>query len=422
MKDIYQLLNGIEDEFVSLKDLNRVELTENEKKRISNYVLVRSQSTSSESEGVSGQSKRIRPMRRGVVIAVLVLCIFIGCISVGAAVFHYINGNTVEDYKEEPSEEVKVREGSEIDGVDIRITDISRVHNDVTFEVEFTFQGDTSERYRDMEQWAVKEGRSILGNEMFEASRVYFDNHCISTVDHMPDAFRGAMECDKNVVMDGQKMTMEIYVTMDSSIVDEDHQVVLHFEDLDMGSYIAEGVWECEYEIKANKYEEELVKVDLEEPLTVKTPDTSLTEELEIMQYAVTPNGLRLFGTMALSSNWECDSFYSYGLRVLVWDDLGNYYLMYPRTTGLISGDENNIYDTDVYQAEFTLYDDQVLIDTQEEKNLADVSYQNVWDPNASALTFAIEMETDFWDETGKEFYGTQTEVVSDQVTVKLKD
>ena len=79
-------------------------------------------------------------------------------------------------------------------------------------------------------------------------------------------------------------------------------------------------------------------------------------------------------------------------MRIVAWDDLGNYYLMYGRSK------DYNIDDSTIpYHQRFTIYDG-----------------------SNGSLTFAMEKKTDKWDAETKEFAGADYEFVSELYTVEL--
>ena len=98
-------------------------------------------------------------------------------------------------------------------------------------------------------------------------------------------------------------------------------------------------------------------------------------------------------------------------MRIVAWDDLGNYYLMYGRSK------DYNIDDSTIpYHQRFTIYDgSNGSLDGQENRD-----YKLVWDENASTVTFAMEKKTDKWDAETKEFVGADYEFVSEPYTVEL--
>ena len=98
-------------------------------------------------------------------------------------------------------------------------------------------------------------------------------------------------------------------------------------------------------------------------------------------------------------------------MRIVAWDDLGNYYLMYGRSK------DYNIDDSTIpYHKRFTIYDgSNGSLDGQENRD-----YKLVWDENASTVTFAMEKKTDKWDAETRKFVGADYEFVSEPYTVEL--
>lgn len=416
MKKIYHILNNVNDNRISPEDTCKIDLTEEEKKRILNFIHARESETHT-TEPVSVKNNRsFFPGRKAASAAVLAVCLAAAGISVGATSFHYINQNTATDYKETDLPENDSTQAEGIDGVDIEVTSISRVGNHLYFNFDFTFENDITAMQESLTQWYLVEGRNAIANDFFGATGINLDGCRI-----ISNTYDGAECYADNVVFDGQHMSFRIEICLNDELSAQNHQLDINFKNLDMGTYIAEGEWGFTYDIDGDKYEGDIVKVDLEEPLIATTPKTDMMNTLEIDQYAITPNGLHLYGTFSIWFDPEADNSVSNALRILVWDDLGNYYLMYPRTTGLISGDENDTYDKYVYSVECDLYDVSTLVDSQEEANLDDTHYEINWNPDAATLTFAVENVTSQWDETGKEFLGDRCELISDSVTVTLK-
>ena len=98
-------------------------------------------------------------------------------------------------------------------------------------------------------------------------------------------------------------------------------------------------------------------------------------------------------------------------MRIVAWDDLGNYYLMYGRSK------DYNIDDSTIpYHQRFTIYDgSNGSLDGQENRD-----YKLVWDENASTVTFAMEKKTDKWYAETRKFVGADYEFVSEPYTVEL--
>ena len=417
MKNIYELLNHIDpDHFEDEETDSR--LTEDEKRQILNYISKKDVSYREKRRSWSGFKK-----------TAVAVCLIIGIgmcgITVGAAV-NYINGDTKYDYHEtvnaggrigEESSQTKA-EGQSLEGVDIKVTEVSRVDKEIKFQCQFTFDGDISEMQKNMAVWYQEEGRNAYGNQFFEDTKIYVNDRLI-TRDTKDIAIFG-----ESVSFEGQTMNITLNVYFDNGI-EENPEIRIRFEDLNMDDRIIEGVWEYAYQAEDRDYEEELVIEELAEELVATNEYAGDGEELTIQGYAVTPNGLRLFGTR---SSWRneadmvaagdidrCISF-----RVLVWDDLGNYYLMYSRGKTLISEEEGDGYWSMKKTCEYTLYDDAFAAAQQSKADTAGTVYQSSWNPDATTLTFAIQKVVSKWDENGH-FQGDDCEVVTESVTVVLK-
>ena len=171
-----------------------------------------------------------------------------------------------------------------------------------------------------------------------------------------------------------------------------------------------EGSWKYTYEAKADAYEAELEWQD------ISIEAENQEEKITLNRYALTPNGPKIDATVeekkGTDSIYEEDGYTKLDfMRIVAWDDLGNYYLMYGRSK------DYNIDDSTIpYHQRFTIYDgSNGSLDGQENRD-----YKLVWDENASTVTFAMEKKTDKWDAETKEFVGADYEFVSEPYTVEL--
>lgn len=165
-----------------------------------------------------------------------------------------------------------------------------------------------------------------------------------------------------------------------------------------------------DYEAKADAYEAELEWQD------ISIEAENQEEKITLNRYALTPNGPKIDATVeekkGTDSIYEEDGYTKLDfMRIVAWDDLGNYYLMYGRSK------DYNIDDSTIpYHQRFTIYDgSNGSLDGQENRD-----YKLVWDENASTVTFAMEKKTDKWDAETKEFAGADYEFVSEPYTVEL--
>ena len=421
MKNIYDLLNQAEDNEDILSENERMEMTDIEKRRIYNRILL-----DSEEENRQEQAKKGRKAKKLLTAAACMAVICAVGFTAGAAVKEYLYKNTQSDYREKldstdseaaadnTADNVIVDTADNtaenaIDGVDIRMTEVRMQEDSLTFDCTFTFDGDISEMQKEMEQWAITEGRNAIGDQLFDNAEVYVDginvldddfNYVISQTE--------AFVFGQNVSFDGNKMHIGFLIYQLTE--GEDHTIQFCFNGLNMSDHTLEGSWKYTYEAKADAYEEELEWQD------ISIEAENQEEKITLNRYALTPNGPKIDATVeekkGSDSVYEEDGYTKLDyMRIVAWDDLGNYYLMYGRSK------DYNIDDSTIpYHQRFTIYDgSNGSLDGQENRD-----YKLVWDENASTVTFAMEKKTDKWDAETNEFAGADYEFVSEAYTVEL--
>ena len=409
MKNIYDLLNQAEDNEDILSENERMEMSDIEKRRIYNRILL-----DSEEKNRQKQAKKGRKAKKLLTAAACMAVICAVGFTAGAAVKEYLYKNTQSDYREKldsTDSEAAADNTAEnaIDGVDIRMTEVRMQEDSLTFDCTFTFDGDVSEMQKEMEQWAITEGRNAIGDQLFDNAEVYVDginvldddfNYVISQTE--------AFVIGQNVSFEENKMHIGFLIYQLTE--GEDHTVRFRFNGLNMGDHALEGSWEYTYEAKADAYEAELEWQD------ISIAAENQGEKITLNRYALTPNGPKIDATVeekkGTDSIYEEDGYTKLDfMRIVAWDDLGNYYLMYGRSK------DYNIDDSTIpYHQRFTIYDgSNGSLDGQENRD-----YKLVWDENASTVTFAMEKKTDKWDAETKEFAGADYEFVSEPYTVEL--
>ena len=466
MKNIYDLLNQAEDNEDILSENERLEMSDIEKRRVYNRILLSSEEEqkeqscdeqkksqdnektqqaegglhieSEEHENRQEQAKKGRKAKKLLTAAACMAVICAVGFTAGAAVKEYLYKNTQSDYREKldstdseaaadnTADNVIVdtadnTAGSEventanntaenaIDGVDIRMTEVRMQEDSLTFDCTFTFDGDISEMQKEMEQWAITEGRNAIGDQLFDNAEVYVDginvldddfNYVISQTE--------AFVIGQNVSFDENKMHIGFLIYQLTE--GEDHTIQFCFNGLNMSDHTLEGSWKYTYEAKADAYEAELEWQD------ISIEAENQEEKITLNRYALTPNGPKIDATVeekkGSDSVYEEDGYTKLDyMRIVAWDDLGNYYLMYGRSK------DYNIDDSTIpYHQRFTIYDgSNGSLDGQENRD-----YKLVWDENASTVTFAMEKKTDKWDAETKEFVGADYEFVSEPYTVDL--
>lgn len=442
MKNIYDLLNQAEDNEDILSENERMEMTDIEKRRIYNRILLDSEEEQEEqscdeqkkyqdnekaqqveggrnieSEDHKNRQEQAKKGRKAQKLLTAAACMAVICavgFTAGAAVKEYLYKNTQSDYREKldsTDSEAAVDNTAEnaIDGVDIRMTEVRMQEDSLTFDCTFTFDGDISEMQKEMEQWAITEGRNAIGDQLFDNAEVYVDginvldddfNYVISQTE--------AFVIGQNVSFEENKMHIGFLIYQLTE--GEDHTIQFCFNGLNMSDHTLEGSWKYTYEAKADAYEAELEWQD------ISIEAENQEEKITLNRYALTPNGPKIDATVeekkGIDSIYEEDGCTKLDfMRIVAWDDLGNYYLMYGRSK------DYNIDDSTIpYHQRFTIYDgSNGSLDGQENRD-----YKLVWDENASTVTFAMEKKTDKWDAETKEFAGADYEFVSEPYTVEL--
>lgn len=421
MKNIYDLLNQAEDNEDILSENERMEMSDIEKRRIYNRILL-----DSEEENRQEQAKKGRKAKKLLTAAACMAVICAVGFTAGAAVKEYLYKNTQSDYREKldstdseaaadnTADNVIVDTADNtaenaIDGVDIRMTEVRMQEDSLTFDCTFTFDGDISEMQKEMEQWAITEGRNAIGDQLFDNAEVYVDginvldddfNYVISQTD--------AFVIGQNVSFEENKMHIGFLIYQLTE--GEDHTIQFCFNGLNMSDHTLEGSWKYTYEAKADAYEAELEWQD------ISIAAENQGEKITLNRYALTPNGPKIDATVeekkGTDSIYEEDGYTKLDfMRIVAWDDLGNYYLMYGRSK------DYNIDDSTIpYHQRFTIYDgSNGSLDGQENRD-----YKLVWDENASTVTFAMEKKTDKWDAETRKFVGADYEFVSEPYTVEL--
>ena len=421
MKNIYDLLNQAEDNEDILSENERMEMTDIEKRRIYNRILL-----DSEEENRQEQAKKGRKAKKLLTAAACMAVICAVGFTAGAAVKEYLYKNTQSDYREKldstdseaaadnTADNVIVDTADNtaenaIDGVDIRMTEVRMQEDSLTFDCTFTFDGDISEMQKEMEQWAITEGRNAIGDQLFDNAEVYVDginvldedfNYVISQTE--------AFVIGQNVSFEENKMHIGFLIYQLTE--GEDHTIQFCFNGLNMSDHTLEGSWKYTYEAKADAYEAELEWQD------ISIAAENQGEKITLNRYALTPNGPKIDATVeekkGTDSIYEEDGYTKLDfMRIVAWDDLGNYYLMYGRSK------DYNIDDSTIpYHQRFTIYDgSNGSLDGQENRD-----YKLVWDENASTVTFAMEKKTDKWDAETRKFVGADYEFVSEPYTVEL--
>ena len=336
MKNIYDLLNQAEDNEDILSENERMEMSDIEKRRIYNRILLDSEEEQEEqscdeqkkyqdnekaqqveggrnieSEDHKNRQEQAKKGRKAKKLLTAAACMAVICavgFTAGAAVKEYLYKNTQSDYREKldstDSEAAADNTADNlivdtadntaenaIDGVDIRMTEVRMQEDSLTFDCTFTFDGDISEMQKEMEQWAITEGRNAIGDQLFDNAEVYVDginvldddfNYVISQTE--------AFVIGQNVSFEENKMHIGFLIYQLTE--GEDHTIQFCFNGLNMGDHALEGSWEYTYEAKADAYEAELEWQD------ISIAAENQGEKITLNRYALTPNGPKIDATV----------------------------------------------------------------------------------------------------------------------------
>lgn len=421
MKDIYEMFNDINEKEIWPNDLKREYLTEHEKKRIYKHILAADKKTYTK-----------KTSWRKIAVAALVVVLLAGVgIPVTAKVYSYINGNTKNNYKEtlnvviensetkvseteksymdETLQETESKDAISEEQVVIEVADVSRSENTYTFTVVFDFKGDITKMNEKTEKW-LTEGRSRVYAPVFSNSCIYIDdvNMLYAEWDVENNRWKDwfAWVVSEVAYFDDSKFVIEIDVYLRDEL-DKKHEITFVYKDLEMEDHVIEGEWTFNYTLDPSAYEEEqLTTMD-----TYLHGEADNGMEMTITEYAVTPNGLKMFGDYLEPSVYTFkETNENSNLRIIIQDDLGNYYLMYQKRYGEISESELEL----KYPMMLELYTG-VNAQFAEERE-----YLLQWHPDATKLTIAIEQEKHIWNENG-EFDHSEFTIVSDSLEIPIK-
>lgn len=339
----------------------------------------------------------------------MVLCIGGLGFTAGAEAIQYLAHNTKYNYREKVEESGKIEIAEAEDSVEIEVKEVRREDKNLTFVCRFTFDGDITAMQARVEKWAIEEGRNALGEQFFDHTSIYVDGSDILDYGNPDYDYEGPDCIGEHVKFDGQ--TMEIEIELVDMKVDADQKVVFHFADLDMGDRVIEGEWDYTYEVKADAYEDDLEWHD------INVEGKGAVDTMILEEYAITPNGIQIKGECSQYGRDPYREFEKDGdititrkLRILLWDNLGNYYLMYGHCPGRKEGD----YGLTDYL--YTIYDGAYA--TQE--GLANRDYKVVWDENATSVTVAVEEVVSKWGNGPRPWIGDDYELVSEPFTIDL--
>ncbi len=409
MKDIYEILNSADPNRAVPEDMEKIQLSESEQESVFQYVTAHS--------GPEAEGRKKWFQSTAAAAVVVICCIGAVTIPVAAAISHYMNGNTNSNYREIIQKEAVVKEGAsegEFSAKDVKVElmEVSRVDDDyrITCRVEFPETADLTELKAECEQMS-SEGRDLITcvdaiNEM-----ILVDGDDLDT--ELPAELGGPNRClglalCTDISFEGNVMLQKIELQLDENYLawtGEEHTFTVCYRDFKLGDQVIEGEWNCDYDVSGSAYEQDM-------PITVAMNLSGETLEGDVYTldaYAVTPNGITLYGTQKQHETVEYEYPCSMATaRVLAWDDLGNYYLMYARFP------EYNADSSEVQQCVFYIYDGvQATV-------LADRPYLTEWDQNASQVTIALQQVIDSWDEKGT-YLGTEYELISEPFTIQLK-
>jgi hypothetical protein len=372
MKDIYSLLNSVKTE---IEDLERVEMTALEKKRVFRTITGK---------------RKIKKRWRGIAAAagITLVCMgMMGIPTVRASILSYFNGNTASDYKEVINEAVKN------DTTELKVLSVSRSLGEVTIKCRFEFDRDVSALEEECAYANMPEG-NVLITQPFDASAVFVDGYNLADYDEACPVW--FMSC-RNTEISGNTLTQTIILSLRDRDYDKNLDISLRYRDIKVAGEVIEGEWNYDYTLEAEKYTQELTTNEMGITATdacgfVYTMDN----------FAVTPNGLKIFGTDGWDADLSAETEFpclSTMVRILVKDDLGNEYLMYPR---MLNYPADNTCVFEIYRGPAVTDDD----------------YLTEWAPEATKLTVAYQQILTTW-QSNLEF-SEEVSIISEEYVIDL--
>lgn len=305
---------------------------------------------------------------------ILLLCMVSIGVPVAAKAIAYLNGNTKNNFKEKIDKTLEKNEENPyaIEDIDIKVLDVSKIDNEIIFNVQMTFTEDITELVNQCYEYAKIHG-DIWDSAMLKNSVVNVDETWESEGDF----------CVTCSIVSHDEHILNLKVTVTSLSDTENafegkHRIILGFENINTGDHVYEGFSKYIYEFDTEIYEDTDI---MTRPLELNTKESSTYDSatFSITSYALTQNGIQFYGT----ENAESDSIQ----RLHAKDDLGNQYLFYPRAID----NPNNTEKTKDEQTEthllFEVYDGPAIYLEE------GVTYQTILDPNATYLTVYIEEE-----------------------------
>lgn len=411
MSDIYKILNNADPERAIPEKMEKVNLSQTEQENIFRYVTSK--------DNPAKQNKSRYWFKNTAAAAAIICCIGVASVSVTAAINYYVNGNTNRNYRDTVQKEAEVKT-VESDGIfsaeDIKVEllEVSRVDDDyrITCRVTFPETADLTELKAECEQVSAEGNDLILGVDAIKEN-ILIDGRSldekISSGAETGNFSLGYALCT-HIDFEKNVMVQKIDLKFDGDYIEENggaHMLTVRYQDFVLSDQIVKGEWNCYYEMSENSYEQDT-------PVTVAMNLSGETLEGDLFTlkaYAVTPNGITLYGTQKLHEPTEDEYQYPCSVatgRILAYDDLGNYYLMYPR---IFDYDVNS---DRVQQCVYNIYDGAFATIN------ADREYLTEWDSDAAQITVALQQVIDSWDENGQ-YTGAEYELISEEFTIPLK-
>lgn len=373
MRDIYEMLNDIN---VDMNNYERIEMSDLEKRKIYKELI---------------KSKKVHKTRFKVAAVAAVLAAALVTVPVCAAVISYFNGNTKADYVE------PIKKTIENENVSMEILDAARNGDEITIHCRMTFDRDISVLKTECAEYDRPEG-SVLSAPPFENSTVYMNGTDLKADLHYGDPIEGALSC-RNTKIDGNVLEQTINILDMEPGNGEDH-ISIQYKDITIGGEVIKGEWSYEYVVDQNAYSDKELETS---PLDVKA--TGINGEVYTLNsFAVTPNGIKIFGTTPDSELPEEEATYPAQatlIRMKATDDMGNEYLMYPQYPK---------YDTDPEYAVYQIYDGP---------SDGNDAYPDTWNTEAKSVSIVLEQEIMKWT-TKTEAPTVEYRTISEPVTIDL--
>lgn len=292
---------------------------------------------------------------------------------------------------EEPDKEIKTENAA------MEVLSVSRNGNDIKIKCRFTFDRDISSLAEECEAYDKPQG-NVLNAPPFKECTVLMNGQDLKADLH-PDekeTVQGSLSC-RNTEINGKTLVQTINI-LDFTPETTDDTISLRYRDIVIDGEKIAGEWNYEHTLNSDAYpDKELEKREIGITVVDSFGDTYTMDS-----FAVTPNGIKIFGTVQeKEKNVTEDVYPSQGklIRIIAKDDLGNEYLLYPK------------YPSGGNEAVYELYTGPADVED---------AYPDEWDPKATKVTIALQQEVLTW--LSKTEIESEYPVISEEFTIKLSE